>query len=245
MKALLENFARALVDEPARVHVDERTEDGVVFLDLEVAEPDRGKVSASAAARRTPCARSSTPWRGGAGWSATWRSWTDGRTPFADLVAIGRVVTQGRKGEVLVERSPTARTLPVPRRLRPGPGGGSREVRVESCWPTRAARLKLEGVGSIDEAEQYRGLELRIGEEEWRPCFGSYYITSSRPAGRGHRRAALGVAADLMETRRVAGAGREGAGGELLIPWPSRSSAASTWRRTHGRGRARDARCWH
>jgi len=32
------------VDEPARVHVDERTEDGVVFLDLEVAEADRGKV---------------------------------------------------------------------------------------------------------------------------------------------------------------------------------------------------------
>ena len=32
------------MDEPARVHVDERTEDGVVFLDLEVAEADRGKV---------------------------------------------------------------------------------------------------------------------------------------------------------------------------------------------------------
>lgn len=44
MKALLEDFARALVDEPARVHVSERTEQGVVFLDLEVAEPDRGKV---------------------------------------------------------------------------------------------------------------------------------------------------------------------------------------------------------
>ena len=44
MKALLEDFARALVDEPAHVHVDERTEDGVVFLDLEVAESDRGKV---------------------------------------------------------------------------------------------------------------------------------------------------------------------------------------------------------
>ena len=44
MKALLEDFARALVDEPARVYVSERTEDGVVFLDLEVAESDRGKV---------------------------------------------------------------------------------------------------------------------------------------------------------------------------------------------------------
>lgn len=44
MKAMLEQFARALVDEPARVYVSERTEDGVVFLDLEVAESDRGKV---------------------------------------------------------------------------------------------------------------------------------------------------------------------------------------------------------
>ena len=44
MKALLEDFARALVDEPERVSVTEETQDGVVFLDLEVAEPDRGKV---------------------------------------------------------------------------------------------------------------------------------------------------------------------------------------------------------
>jgi predicted RNA-binding protein YlqC (UPF0109 family) len=44
MKALLEDFARALVDEPERVCVSERTEAGVVFLDLEVAEADRGKV---------------------------------------------------------------------------------------------------------------------------------------------------------------------------------------------------------
>jgi predicted RNA-binding protein YlqC (UPF0109 family) len=44
VKGLLEDFARALVDDPASVHVSERTEEGVVFLDLEVAEPDRGKV---------------------------------------------------------------------------------------------------------------------------------------------------------------------------------------------------------
>lgn len=44
MKALLEEFARALVDEPEHVHVSERSEEGVVFLDLEVAEGDRGKV---------------------------------------------------------------------------------------------------------------------------------------------------------------------------------------------------------
>lgn len=44
MKALLEDYARALVDDPASVHVSERTEQGVVYLDLEVAEGDRGKV---------------------------------------------------------------------------------------------------------------------------------------------------------------------------------------------------------
>ena len=44
MKALLEDFARALADEPERVYVSERSEQGVVFLDLEVAEADRGKV---------------------------------------------------------------------------------------------------------------------------------------------------------------------------------------------------------
>jgi len=44
VKGLLETFARALVDEPAHVRVSERSEQGVVYLDLEVAPPDRGKV---------------------------------------------------------------------------------------------------------------------------------------------------------------------------------------------------------
>jgi 16S rRNA processing protein RimM len=148
-----------------------------------------------------------------------------GGRPFADLVAIGRVVKpQGRKGEVLVEplsdrpdRFPSLRAAYVP-----GPGGGSREVAVESCWPHKGRFvLKLEGVGSIDEAEQYRGLELRIGEEELAALpSGSYYhhqLKGLRVEDTEGR--ALGVAADLMET------GGEspvlvvrGAGGELLIP---------------------------
>lgn len=44
MKELLEAFARALVDEPSRVRVSERSEGGVVYLDLEVEPQDRGKV---------------------------------------------------------------------------------------------------------------------------------------------------------------------------------------------------------
>jgi ribosomal 30S subunit maturation factor RimM len=62
--------------------------------------------------------------------------------PFAELVAIGRVVKpQGRKGEVLVDplsdrpdRFPALRAAYVP-----GTGGGSREVRSSPAGRTRAA----------------------------------------------------------------------------------------------------------
>jgi 16S rRNA processing protein RimM len=144
---------------------------------------------------------------------------------FADLVAIGRVVKpQGRKGEVLVEpfsdrpdRFPSLRAAYVP-----DPGGGSRAVTVQSCWPHKGRFvLKLEGVDSIDEAEGYRGLELRIGEEDLAALpSGSYYHHQLKGLRvEDSRGRSLGVAADLMET------GGEspvlvvrGAGGELLIP---------------------------
>jgi 16S rRNA processing protein RimM len=144
---------------------------------------------------------------------------------FAELVAIGRVVKpQGRKGEVLVEplsdrpdRFPRLRAAYVA-----APGGGSREVVVQSCWPHKGRFvLKLAGVDSIDDAEGYRGLELRIGEEELAVLpAGSFYhhqlkgLRVEDESGRG-----LGVAADLMDT----GAGSpvvvvRGPRGELLIP---------------------------
>jgi uncharacterized protein len=44
VKELIELFARGLVDEPDRVHVEEWTEDGMVHFDLEVAPGDRGRV---------------------------------------------------------------------------------------------------------------------------------------------------------------------------------------------------------
>ncbi len=44
MKDLLAAFARRLVDEPERVHVTEHPEQGGVYLELEVAPGDRGKV---------------------------------------------------------------------------------------------------------------------------------------------------------------------------------------------------------
>lgn len=145
--------------------------------------------------------------------------------PFRDLVTIGRVVKpQGRKGEVLAEpftdrpdRFPSLRRAFVP-----GPGEEAREVRVTSCWPHKGRFvLKIEGVDSIDDAERYRGLELRIAEEELAPLpEGSYYHHQLRglrvddPGG-----TPLGLVTDLMET----GGGATilvvcGPGGELLIP---------------------------
>ena len=44
MKELLLVLAKALVDDPGSVHVEEWIEDGVVHLDLEVAEEERGRV---------------------------------------------------------------------------------------------------------------------------------------------------------------------------------------------------------
>jgi 16S rRNA processing protein RimM len=145
--------------------------------------------------------------------------------PFAEMVAIGRLVKpQGRRGEIVVDphsdrpdRFPSLRTAYVP-----GPDGSARAVAVTSCWPHKGRFvLKLEGVDSIDEAEGYRGIELRIGEEELAALpEGSYYhhqLKGLRVEDEGGR--SLGVAADLLET------GGEspvlvvrGAAGELLIP---------------------------
>jgi 16S rRNA processing protein RimM len=145
--------------------------------------------------------------------------------PFDDLVAIGRVVKpQGRHGEVVVEpfsdrpeRFPSLRKAYVP-----GPDGSARPVTVTSCWPHKGRFvLKLEGVASIDDAERYRGMELRIGEEELAPLpEGSYYHhqlrglhvedTEGRP---------LGDVTDLLtNTGGVPVLVVQGSGGETLIP---------------------------
>ena len=86
---------------------------------------------------------------------------------FADLVLVGRVVKpQGRKGEVKVEPY-TDREDRFPRLARafvPAPGGGSREVEIEGCWPHKDHFvLKLRGVDSITQAETLlHGAMLRL-----------------------------------------------------------------------------------
>jgi len=147
-------------------------------------------------------------------------------TRFADLVTIGRVVKpQGRKGEVLTEplsdrpeRFPSLRKAYVP-----GPAGTAREVKVASCWPHKGRFvLKLEGVDTIDAAEGYRGLELRISEDELSPLpSGAYYhhqllgLRVEDPAGRP-----LGVLRDIMDTGGEAPVlVVHGDGGEILVPF--------------------------
>jgi 16S rRNA processing protein RimM len=146
---------------------------------------------------------------------------------YDEMITIGVVVKpQGRKGEVLVEplsdrpnRFTSLQRVYVPAA---GGGAGARAVSVTDRWPHKGRIvLKLEGVDSIDEAEKYRGIELRIGEDEVEVLpAGSYYhyqlkgLKVEDPAGRP-----LGVAADVLVTGGEAPVlVVRGAGGEVLIP---------------------------
>ncbi len=144
--------------------------------------------------------------------------------PFAELVAIGRVVKpQGRKGEVLVEplSDRPDRFPSLTRAYVPATGGGSRLVAITSCWPHKARFvLKLEGVDSIDAAEAYRGVELRIGDEELAALpEGAYYHHQLRGlhvedvSGRS-----VGSVVDLLETGAATVLVVRGEAGETLIP---------------------------
>ena len=146
---------------------------------------------------------------------------------YDDMITIGVVVKpQGRKGEVLVQPLSDLpdRFESLRRVFVPVPGGtGARAVTVTNRWPHKGRFvLKLEGVDSIDEAEKYRGIELRIGEDEVDELpAGSYYhyqlkgLKVEDPAGRP-----LGTAADILVTGGEAPVlvVRGGPGGEVLIP---------------------------
>lgn len=144
---------------------------------------------------------------------------------FADLIAIGRVIKpQGRHGEVVVaplsdrpDRFPELRSVFVE-----AAGGGVRAVVVKSCWPHKDRFvLKLEGVDTIDDAERYRGLELRIGEEELEELPpGSFYHHQLRGlVVLDETGVEVGTVAEILETGGEAPVLTvRGAGGETLIP---------------------------
>ena len=144
---------------------------------------------------------------------------------FADMVTIGRIVRpQGRKGEVVVEplsdrpdRFPSLRQAFVA-----GESGSARPVQVRGAWPHKGRFvLKLEGVDSIDDAERYRGLDLRIPEEDLSALpEGSYYhhqLRGLRVDDAGGRE--IGRVAEVMETGGEAAVlVVRGVNGETLIP---------------------------
>jgi 16S rRNA processing protein RimM len=145
---------------------------------------------------------------------------------YDDMITIGVVVKpQGRKGEVLVQplSDRPDRFESLRRVFVPAPGAPqARAVAVTNQWPHKGrVVLKFEGVDSIDEAEKYRGIELRIGEDEVEELpAGSYYhyqlkgLKVEDPAGRP-----LGVAADVLVTGGEASVlVVKGPGGEVLIP---------------------------
>ncbi|PYQ14567.1 MAG: 16S rRNA processing protein RimM [Acidobacteria bacterium] len=147
------------------------------------------------------------------------------RERFADMITIGRIIRpQGRKGEVLVEplSDQPDRFPSLSRAFLPGPDGAARPVQVRDAWPHKGRFvLKLEGVDSIDEADDLRGLDLRIpeGDVSTLPP-GSYYHHQLRglrvedPAGRE-----LGRVADVMETGGEAAVlVVRGPNGETLVP---------------------------
>jgi 16S rRNA processing protein RimM len=144
---------------------------------------------------------------------------------FADMVTIGRVVRpQGRKGEVVVEplsdrpdRFPSLRRAYVA-----GEAGSARPVEVSETWPHKGRFvLKLDGVDSIDEAERYRGLDLRIPEEDLSALPpGSYYhhqLRGLRVEDAGGRE--IGRVEQVLETGGEAAVlVVRGTGGETLVP---------------------------
>jgi 16S rRNA processing protein RimM len=144
---------------------------------------------------------------------------------FEDMVTIGRVAKpQGRKGEILVEAlSDRPGRFPALRRAWvPGTAQQAREVAVERCWPHKGRFvLKLAGVDSIDAAEAYRGLELRIPLDDLEPlppgCFYHHELiglAAQDEAGRSHGRVEAiwdtGAGAPVLVLR--------GAAGEQLLP---------------------------
>lgn len=144
---------------------------------------------------------------------------------FSEMVAIGRVVKpQGRKGEVVVQpfsdrpdRFPSLREVFVP-----GEGGSARAIKVVACWPHKDRFvLKFDGVDSIDEAEKFRGMDVRIAEEDL-PSLpaGSYYHHQLKGlAVEDEAGAPVGTVQDILETGGEAPVLTvRGAGTETLIP---------------------------
>ena len=83
MRELLEYLARALVDEPDRVSVEQFEEDdGTIVLELAVAEDDYGKIIGRGGQGEPPrpCRHCRLRWRASTGWRPAWSAGPTGST---------------------------------------------------------------------------------------------------------------------------------------------------------------------
>jgi 16S rRNA processing protein RimM len=142
-----------------------------------------------------------------------------------ELILVGRCLRpQGRHGEILTlplsdnpERFQSLRRVFLETR-----DGGCREVRVEKAWPHKDRWvLQLEGVDSIDAADELRGRRLGLPESELAPLDeGTFYHHQLRGLRvEDEQGANLGVVEDLLETGAALVLVVRGAGGERLIPF--------------------------
>jgi 16S rRNA processing protein RimM len=141
------------------------------------------------------------------------------------MVTIGRIVRpHGRRGEVVVE----SETDFAPERFSPGetlfllrPEGDVEPARVTMSRPYDARWvIGLEGITTIDEAEDVRGLELRLPASELRELGdGAYYVHDL--VGCRVETTAGGLVGEVREVRFGSGAPLlvvEGTAGEVLVP---------------------------
>ena len=99
VRALVEQIAKAIVDEPDQVSVSQVEGD---VLELKVGSDDVGKVIGAKAAWRAPCERWSAQPEFGCKSVSRWRYWNRIGITASSLPG-ARAKTQGRRGEVAVE----------------------------------------------------------------------------------------------------------------------------------------------
>ena len=144
---------------------------------------------------------------------------------FERLVVIGRLVRpQGRHGEIVTESLTDRpdRFEQLRRAFVETEDGSAREVGVARSWPHKGrVVLKLDGVDSIEAAEELRGKRIAIQEQDLAVLpEGSFYFHQLRGLRVvDQQRRPLGVVEQIWETGAAPVLVVKAPAGELLIPF--------------------------